>query len=290
MPRIPLEVYGPFAGMDYNPWNPSYPIEQFPAYDMGSPGELFMLRSFREESIGATHFSTSSILDRDQPLSLSRSSTSDSCSTIEPRWDLLPPPVYEIPLSQDEDVPCASLSHSAPAARTSFTRESLEHHLGVLDLMPSEEDLELEERYIDAYFAWTHDQLPILHKPSFLASSREEMPLLRAAVLALGAQALGRKSNIDKAHVLHEKCSKMLKSVSVLISCSEYLRDADHRTQRTGQERHTYRVSDMQAIVLVEMYSLFKSRNPTAHLSKTFEEVYHIVSCLHDTDNMKLSD
>jgi hypothetical protein len=48
--------------------------------------------------------------------------------------------------------------------------------------------------------------------------------------------------------------------------------------KRTLQGTHSYRVDDMQAIVLIELYATFKSRCLPLRLSDCFEDVYSHVS------------
>ncbi|KAK3709086.1 hypothetical protein LTR37_011065 [Vermiconidia calcicola] len=110
-----------------------------------------------------------------------------------------------------------------------------------------------EERYLSAYWHWVHAYYPVVHRPTF--SIQNVSPLLRAAMLALGAQALGDAADKGNARIMHERCTKVLK-------------------KRTLNGWHSFRVCDMQAVVLIEVYSIFKSRRPPLQFSKFFEEVY----------------
>ena len=69
-----------------------------------------------------------------------------------------------------------------------------------------------QERYLTAYWSWVHPFFPVIHRPSF--SLQHASPLLRAAVLALGAHALGDATNKTNGRIAHERCLKVLKKVS----------------------------------------------------------------------------
>lgn len=71
--------------------------------------------------------------------------------------------------------------------------------------------IENEDRYIDAYWQWIHPLYPIVHRKSFNLTGAT--PLLKAAMLALGAQALTDAIDKTNARILHEKCIKVLKKV-----------------------------------------------------------------------------
>lgn len=55
--------------------------------------------------------------------------------------------------------------------------------------------------------------------------------------------------------------------------------------QRTLNDWHTFRLCDMQAVVLVEVYALFKSRRPPLQFSKAFEDVYQFLANDHEALN-----
>ena len=114
-----------------------------------------------------------------------------------------------------------------------------------------------EERYLTAYWLRIHPLFPVVHRPSFTIQTAS--PLLRAAILALGAHALGDAADKTNARQIHERCLKVLKN-------------------RTSRNWHSYRVCDLQAVVLVEIYAIFKSRRPPLQFSSHFEDVYSCVS------------
>jgi len=110
-----------------------------------------------------------------------------------------------------------------------------------------------DERYLNAYWTWVHPLYPIIHRPTFdivVAS-----PLLRAAVLQLGAHMLHNTVDMGNARIMHERCIKVVK-------------------KRNINNWHTYRICDMQAIFLIEVFSIFKSRRPPLQFSKIFEDIY----------------
>jgi len=68
-----------------------------------------------------------------------------------------------------------------------------------------------EQRYLGAYWTWTHALFPVVHKPSF--NPHAASPLLRAAMLALGAHMLQNQTDMGNARIIHERCAKVLKKV-----------------------------------------------------------------------------
>lgn len=69
-----------------------------------------------------------------------------------------------------------------------------------------------EDRYLGAYWLWVHPLYPVVHRPSFRL--HDASPLLKAAMLALGAHALGDPLDKTNARYVHERCMKVLKKVS----------------------------------------------------------------------------
>lgn len=63
-----------------------------------------------------------------------------------------------------------------------------------------------EQRYLDAYWQWFHPLFPVVYRPSFVLGNAS--PLLKAAMLALGAQYLADRSDVTNARILHERCLK----------------------------------------------------------------------------------
>lgn len=69
-----------------------------------------------------------------------------------------------------------------------------------------------EQRYVDAYWEVVHELYPVLHKPTFEIETTS--PLLHAAILALGSQVSGDRTDLSNSRALHEKCIKVLKKVA----------------------------------------------------------------------------
>ena len=119
-----------------------------------------------------------------------------------------------------------------------------------------------EQRYLAAYWTWIHPQYPIVHKPTF--DLDRTTPLLRASMLALGACMLQNGTDLENASTIHEQCVKVLK-------------------RRSIGGTHTFRTCDMQAIVLTEVYAIFKAQNASAHFSSHFLEVYTLLANDYET-------
>ena len=132
-----------------------------------------------------------------------------------------------------------------------------------------------EDKYLGAYWLWIHPLFPVLHRSTF--DFRRANPLLRAAILALGGQALGTTTDRTNTRILHEQCLKVLKKVSRSLGHTFGAQPLTTE-QRTMNTWHTFRVSDMQAVVLVEIYAFFKSRRPPLQFTKPFEDIYRMVS------------
>ena len=72
-----------------------------------------------------------------------------------------------------------------------------------------------QQRYLAEYWLKVHPLFPVLHRPTFNLAATS--PLLRAAVMALGAQALVDRTDLANARILHENCLKTLKQVSLVL-------------------------------------------------------------------------
>jgi hypothetical protein len=69
-----------------------------------------------------------------------------------------------------------------------------------------------QQRYVAAYWADIHPLFPVLHRDTF--ESSPPSPLLKTAVMALGAQSLGEIKDSLDSRILHERCVKVLRRVS----------------------------------------------------------------------------
>ena len=72
-----------------------------------------------------------------------------------------------------------------------------------------------EKRYLGAYWFWIHPFYPIVHRPTF--DLQFASPLLKCAMLALGAHALADVADKTNGRIIHERCMKVLKKVSDLV-------------------------------------------------------------------------
>lgn len=120
-----------------------------------------------------------------------------------------------------------------------------------------------EQRYLDAYWRLVHPAWSVIHKPTFDVSYAS--PLLRSAMLTLGACYTGNQIDSANACILHKRCLKVIKS-------------------RTINNSHSYRICDMQAILLVEIFSTYRSRRPPLELSKPFQDNYCTLASHYDID------
>jgi hypothetical protein len=68
-----------------------------------------------------------------------------------------------------------------------------------------------QQRYVSAYWTDVHPLFPVIHRGTFEASPPS--PLLKTAVLALGAQSLGEIKDSLDSRILHERCVKVLRRV-----------------------------------------------------------------------------
>ncbi len=82
-----------------------------------------------------------------------------------------------------------------------------------------------DDRYLGAFWRWIHPFYPVVHRPSFILPSAS--PLLKAAMLALGAQALPDTSDRRNARIIHERCLKVVKKVKALRECNHRTAVAD---------------------------------------------------------------
>lgn len=107
--------------------------------------------------------------------------------------------------------------HLLPEYRDALEQAELSVHMvspesSTLNLSVDEVTYINENRYLAAYWRFVHPLYPVVHRPSFDLQSPS--PLLRASMIALGAQALNGSSDKTTARHVHERCVKVLKKVS----------------------------------------------------------------------------
>ena len=153
-------------------------------------------------------------------------------------------PAYRDFLEQDELVTPTSAPHN-------FGARQLHHHV------------DNEQRYLEAYWSLVHPTWPIIHRPTFDVSYTS--PLLRSAMLTMGACLTGDQIDAANACILHKRCLKVIK-------------------KRTVNNSHSYRICDMQAILMVELFCTYKSRRPPLQSSKHFQDNYCALARSYDMD------
>lgn len=116
---------------------------------------------------------------------------------------------------------------------------------------------DIEESYMNAFWQTVYPLWPVVHRPSFEILSAS--PLLKAAMISLGAQSTGESNAFSNARILHERCMKVLR-------------------KRSNSNSHSYRLCDMQAVMLVELYAVYKSRRPPLQPSSCFEDVFRRIA------------
>lgn len=131
-----------------------------------------------------------------------------------------------------------------------------------------------EQRYLEAFWTNIHPLFPVVHRPSF--HPLDTSPLLKASMIALGAQSIGAADDKTNGRLVHERSIKVLKKVGGFLHLSWCT--SLTKLQRTLKGSHSSRVCDLQAILLFEVYSIFKSRRPPIEFSSYFENVYDLVS------------
>ena len=153
-------------------------------------------------------------------------------------------PAYRDFLEQDELVTPTSAPHN-------FGARQLHHHANN------------EQRYLESYWHLVHPIWPIIHRPTFDVSYTS--PLLRSAMLTMGACLTGDQVDAANACILHKRCLKVIK-------------------KRTVNNSHSYRICDMQAILMVELFCTYKSRRPPLQSSKHFQDNYCALARSYDMD------
>jgi len=111
-------------------------------------------------------------------------------------------------------------------------------------------------QYLDNYWRLFHPSFPIIHKPTF--DGVNESPMLKAAMLAVGAQYTDDAAAKAKSRSLYDRCLKLL-------------------DQRDLDVAQTPRRCDFQSLFLLEVLSQYRARRVAQKPSKRFEEMYQNV-------------
>ncbi|KAI9881482.1 MAG: hypothetical protein M1830_000045 [Pleopsidium flavum] len=122
------------------------------------------------------------------------------------------------------------------------------------------------EDYLDCYWQHFHPLFPIIHRPTLFIKTPP--PLLAAAMVAIGAQFSTRPGSNSYSTFMHEACIKLLST---------------QRNQITDRSR----ISDLQTILLLEVFSKYRSRRADVQMSSRFKVLY---SSLLEDRNRLLAD
>ncbi|PGH04216.1 hypothetical protein AJ80_08561 [Polytolypa hystricis UAMH7299] len=104
----------------------------------------------------------------------------------------------------------------------------------------------------ECYWKHFHPHFPIVHRPTFFAT--KPSPLLSGAMLAIGSQYDTRPHSKQYSLALLEACQKLLSKRSAITSRS--------------------RVSDLQAVFLLEILSKYRSKKADVKFSQLFRTLY----------------
>ncbi|TVY56525.1 Zinc finger protein klf1 [Lachnellula cervina] len=104
------------------------------------------------------------------------------------------------------------------------------------------------DTYLISYWQHFHSLFPIVHRPTFI--SNEDNHLLTSAMAAIGSQYQNTPEARTAGSELNELCRKSFDLCP------------------------TWNLKTMQAILLTEIFTLFRGRKPIVRLSKPFEALY----------------
>ncbi|KAF2743760.1 hypothetical protein M011DRAFT_480494 [Sporormia fimetaria CBS 119925] len=110
------------------------------------------------------------------------------------------------------------------------------------------------EQFLNNFWRLFHPSIPLIHRPTFDPVSAS--PLLRAAMIAIGAQYSNDPRDKCKAGILHDRCMQLLEKREL------------EGVMESG------RLCDSQAIVLLEYLSQYRARRWTKTLSPRFLHLY----------------
>ncbi|KAF2753534.1 hypothetical protein EJ05DRAFT_505166 [Pseudovirgaria hyperparasitica] len=111
--------------------------------------------------------------------------------------------------------------------------------------------------YIECYWHHFHPVYPVVHRATF--GQEEPSPLLKAAMMAVGAQYSKQSNARADGRNFHERCLKLL-------------------SQRDLDVGLLQRPCDMQAIFLIELVSQYRGRRASQQLSNRFRHMYSILA------------
>ncbi|ORY14073.1 hypothetical protein BCR34DRAFT_246156 [Clohesyomyces aquaticus] len=110
------------------------------------------------------------------------------------------------------------------------------------------------EQYLDNYWRLFHPSFPVVHRATF--DGMNTSPMLRAAILAIGAQYSNESRDKRHSRVLHDRARKVL----------------EMRTY--GVVTEPERLCDDQTLLLLEVLSQYVARRAAKTLSPRFQNLY----------------
>jgi hypothetical protein len=137
------------------------------------------------------------------------------------------------------------------------------------------------EQYFDNYWRLFHPSFPVVHRVTFRRVT--ESPMLRAAMVAVGAQYSNDPSAKRRSRILHDRCLKLLDRVCISGFQLLQLLTAGQRDLDVMAEPE--RLCDYQALFLVEVLSQYRARRAALSLSTRFESLYQKVRAAHSIIN-----
>ncbi|KAI9699662.1 MAG: hypothetical protein M1836_002696 [Candelina mexicana] len=156
------------------------------------------------------------------------------------RAQMFPEPSVRVPLSELDGIESYELRRKLAGAPGTILDEN-----GLMKL-----DHEKLHEYLDCYWQQFHPLFPIVHRATFSGAP----PLLSASMVAIGAQFSARPDAKLDANSLHQACSN-------LFAKHEPITDNSPTT-------------DLQTILLMEIFSKYRSRKPDIRLSLRFKLLY----------------
>ncbi|KAF2119235.1 fungal-specific transcription factor domain-containing protein [Lophiotrema nucula] len=271
---IPVQVDGLGTGIA---WNDPFNVSQSPNYSSSSgyaspvPGTGDYANMFANPPFGAAanRTRTSSNASFIEPWGYPSRSPTSATSTMAYTWTSSEKntaaanvaymantsyPMTSVPLSAGID-PMSAYGHFGPKSMAqrddeeqAFLFPEQSFGMGHIANTSFEQDL-------DNYWRLFHPSFPVVHPATY--DGVNDSPMLRAAMIAVGAQYSDDPSAKRKARILHDRCMKLLDK-----------RDLDVMTEPE-------RLCDYQSLFLIEVLSQYRARRAAKTLSTRFEGLYH---------------
>ncbi|KAI9711366.1 MAG: hypothetical protein M1812_007215 [Candelaria pacifica] len=156
------------------------------------------------------------------------------------RAQMFPEPSVRVPLSDLDGIEFYELRRQLAGAPGTSLDEN-----GLVKV-----DHEKFHEYLDCYWQQFHPLFPIVHKSTFSGAP----PLLSASMIAIGAQFSARPNAKLYANSLHQACSQLF---------------AKHESVTNNSP-----ITDLQTIILMEIFSKHRSRKADIRVSLRFKLLY----------------